>query len=285
MKRFLLILLLFSGFVQSAVTYDTNSSGALTHGVSLTIAHTTTSSDNRLMLVGVTWIDSGILVSNRCNVCDESGEFLGCTYGGVALDDFKVTNNIHVLKLYAPATGNNNIICTWSDLCHVDATVGVTTFSGVSQTAGLGDIVDASGSTSPIKTAITGVSADNMLVDFAAVIRGTSTTMTITEVTGQTMRWNRRAGGDKCSLYPLSGGSTKAGLVGATTLNWTESTNKNWWSLAVEVRQYVAPAVTAKPMRSYISGPGYMVIDGLQYWGMNMPKVMGLWKKAFWLLR
>jgi hypothetical protein len=59
-----------------------------------------------------------------------------------------------------------------------------------------------------------------------------------------------------------------------------------WYSMAVEVLQYVAPPANAgKPMRSYISGPGYMVIDGLQYWGMNMPKVMGLWKKAFWLLR
>jgi parallel beta-helix repeat protein len=247
-----LFLLLFAGFVQSAVTYDTNSSGALTHGVSLTIAHTTTSSANRLMLVGVTWADSGTLVSNRCNICAENGEFYGCTYGGVALDDFKVTNNVHVLKLYAPAVGTNDLICTWSTSCHVDATVGATTFSGVSQTAGLGIAVDASGSTSPITTAITGGSADNLLWDSVGVLRYT-TAMTITEATEQTMRWNRKAGGDKCSPYPLSGGSTKAGLVGATTLNWTESTAKNWWSVAVEVKQYVAPPDTTPPNVSIVS--------------------------------
>jgi hypothetical protein len=46
---------------------------------------------------------------------------------------------------------------------------------------------------------------------------------------------------------------------------------------------YTPPASAGKPMRSYISGPGYMIIDGLQNWGVNMPKVEGLWKKLFWL--
>jgi hypothetical protein len=240
----ILCLLLFAGFVQSAVLYDNNASATMNHDIYLPIAYSTPANSNRLMLVSVVWMTSGTLSGSRCNVCAESGVFSGCSYGGYNLLNLKTTTNNEVLYLYNPPT-SGTLECYWEDICHVDAVVGVTTFSGVSQTAGLGDAVDASGSASPITTALIGVSANNLFWDSVAVARGSAPTMTITPVVGQNPNWNKKAGADKCSTYPLGASSWKQGLSGSTTLNWTESTNKAWWTVGVEVKASTAAGNTA----------------------------------------
>jgi hypothetical protein len=240
----ILFILLFSGLSWSAVLYDNNASATMNHDIYLPIAYSTPANSNRLMLVSVVWMTSGTLSGSRCNVCAESGVFSGCSYGGYNLLNLKTTTNNEVLYLYNPPT-SGTLECYWEDICHVDAVVGVTTFSGVDQTVGLGNPVDASGSSSPITTALIGVSANNLFWDSVAVARGSAPTMTITPVVGQNPNWNKKAGADKCSTYPLGASSWKQGIAGATSLNWTESTNKAWWTVGVEVKASTAAGNTA----------------------------------------
>jgi len=188
-----------------------------TRPATLTISHTTASGADRLMLVGISFVN------------DELETVSSVTYNGVALtlvgsevrsDDGRV----EIWRLIAPPSGTHNVVITFSAPLARAAVAGVMTFTGVHQTTPLGTFASASLScTAPCANPSVNVtSAVNELV-FDTVACETCTSFTVGA--GQTQRWN---------LAPLDGtrpspgaGSTEPGAA-TVTMSWTMGTDDHW---------------------------------------------------------
>jgi hypothetical protein len=188
-----------------------------TRPATLTISHTTGSGADRLMLVGISFVN------------DELETVSSVTYNGVALtlvgsvassDDARV----EIWRLIAPPSGTYNVVITFSAPLARAAEAGVMTFTGVHQTTPLGTFASASlQCTAPCADPSVNVtSAVNELV-FDTVACETCTSFTVGA--GQTQRWN---------LAPLDGprpspgaGSTEPGAA-TVTMSWTVGTDDHW---------------------------------------------------------
>jgi hypothetical protein len=188
-----------------------------TRPANLTISHTTGSGADRLMLVGISFVN------------DETETVSSVTYNGLALtsvdsvassDDARV----EIWRLIAPPSGSYNVVITFSAPLSRAAVAGVMTFTGVHQTTPLGTFASASlQCTAPCADPSVNVtSAVNELV-FDTVACETCTSFTVGA--GQTQGWN---------LDPLDGsrrspgaGSTKPGAA-TVTMSWTVGTDDHW---------------------------------------------------------
>jgi len=230
MKRLILFLLLFSGFVQSADTGFLNGTSFINDGLATDWVNPTNAqySDNSYATVTAakkTFVDSGGLVAQGYGFSIPAG----ATVNGIQLD---------IERKFAGAGCSVSDQQVWLTK---DGTYGYGYVSGNYNSWGTSDSYNTFGNSSNL-WATTWTPAEINSADFGGAI----------------------------SI------SVNAGALASCVASIDHMRIKVY---------YTPPASAGKPMRSYISGPGYMVIDGLQNLGVNMPKVMGLWRNVFWLWR
>jgi len=208
----------------SAPVVDAVSAGD-TRPASLIISHTTGSGADRLMLVGISFVN------------DELETVSSVTYNGAALTSVGTVDNsddarVEIWRLIAPPSGTYDVVITFSAPLARAAVAGVMTFTGVHQTTPLGTFASASLScTAPCADPSVNVtSAVNELV-FDTVACETCTSFTVGA--GQTQGWN---------LATLDGprpspgaGSTEPGAA-TVTMSWTPGTDDHWAIGAVSIK-------------------------------------------------
>ena len=196
-----------------------------TRPATLTISHTTGSGTDRLMLVGISFVN------------DQTETVTSVTYDGVPLTKVGERNSsddarVEIWYLTSPPSGTYNVVITFSAPLGRAAVAGVMTFTGVNQSTPLGTFASASLQCSApcADPSVNVTSAVNELV-FDTVACETCTTLTVGA--GQTQRWN---------LAPLDGprpspgaGSTESGAA-TVTMSWTMGTDDHWAIGAVPIK-------------------------------------------------
>ncbi|WP_040549672.1 carboxypeptidase regulatory-like domain-containing protein [Pedosphaera parvula] len=192
------------GASSSFATITLNASSSTNgNGSSLTFAHTTGAGTNGLLLVGVS--------------TDNSTTVSSVTYGGINLTNVGGATapgnpkpRAEIWSLPNPPVGSNNVVVTLSGSANIVA--GAATFTGVSQTAPLGNFTGTSSSSGSPSVSVS--SASGELV-FDTVSAGAS----VTPGAGQTQRWNQ-------TQAAISGGSSTQPGAASTTMAWT--VNDKW---------------------------------------------------------
>lgn len=217
--------------LHGAIIPDNTSYGTMSNVSTKTIAHTTPSGSNRLMIVGVSAQQPGASVSS-------------VTYNGVALTKLGNVSNasqsrIEIWYLKSPAVGTFNVVLTNSQ--SENAIVGVKTFSGVNLTTTFGTLATSTGNSA--SAFVTATSATDELVYAVVGFNNGSTNQT--PGSGQTEYY------DQTINSSISGaGSSKAGASSVTS-SWTSTSSP--WSIG---------AVSIKPAASIFPGG----VSGASVW-------------------
>lgn len=206
-----------TGVVLDASTTTTATTGPIT------IAHTTGSGSNRLMLVGIS--DRNRLVSS-------------VTYGGVPLtlvgeNSLNGNARVALYMLLNPASGTANVVVNFNVVPDYGAVVNVATYSGVDQSSPLGTFASAQNFKNPPTVSVSAAVGD-VVYDVVAARNST-----LIAGTGQTQRWNINSGSEI-----TGGGSTKPGAA-TTTTTWTVSGNVDWAIGAVAIKPASAVSSTS----------------------------------------
>jgi uncharacterized repeat protein (TIGR01451 family) len=208
---------------QVAVDSVSSSSSASFTGTgahTLTFAHTTATTVNGLLLVGVDMDINGV----------HGATVTGVTYNGVALtsvgahNDAAPSRRVEMWYLLAPVNGAENIAVT-VDL-PTNGTVGVvagaTTFTDVDQTVPLGTFVSANGANAAYSQLDVPSVVNGMVLDTVAI----SGADTITIPAWQSQQWNVTQGGTNSVT------GSGSGRAGAPSLPFSETFNGNTnWSM------------------------------------------------------
>jgi uncharacterized repeat protein (TIGR01451 family) len=186
----LFLLLLTATFSAGQVAVDATTNGSATMNgtaATLTVAHTTTTTANRVLIVGVS-----INITNN-----SAGAVTGVTYNGTALtligahNDTNGTRRVEMWYQLAPATGNHNVIVTVNTGGVNEGVVaGATTFTGVDQTVPLGTFVSADGAAGANSQADVPSVVNGMILDTLA----TDGTQTVGVPGPQVAQWNVQRG-------------------------------------------------------------------------------------------
>ena len=199
-----------------------------------TWAHTCAGSD-RVLLVGISYYDSGDTVS-------------AVTYNSVALtvvSSSTVSNGQYTSTMYrliAPATGSNTVSVTFTGSVF-DFGAGAVSFTGADQTTPLGTAVTATGTDTTPTVTVTSASGE-IVVDALTIVH--SGTLTVDG--SQSQRWNS-AGASGHIKYA---GSTEAGAA-TTTMSWSNSTSQAW----------AISGVSVKPVASAAAGVRQLCLTGV----------------------
>jgi hypothetical protein len=177
------------------------------NSTTFTVAHTTGTGNNRLMLVGIS---------------DKNKFVNSVTYGGVPLTlvGESVSNgnaHMHIYSLINPAAGTANVVVNLTANPDKGIVVGVTTFNNVDQATPLGTFASAESKSSTASVAVT--SAAGELVYDVATYRNT----TMTVGSGQTALYNINSGGE----VDGGGTSTKPGAA-SVTMSWNGASSQDW---------------------------------------------------------
>jgi len=220
-KIFWMVMILISfslnQFTLAQVTIDATSTGFATAGTTITVSHTTGSSDNRLMLVGISWREGDTISS--------------VLYGDDALS--RVGKNIvsanartSIWYMLDPPTGSANVVVTRSGgNFSKGGIVGVMTFYGVDPNTPLNTYSSLYGnSTNPTLTGIPS-NPDELVFNVVALQNQNLTGVGA----GQTIQWNIPSGDEM-----RGGGSTKTGTSPTATMSWT-SASDDWSMSAVSI--------------------------------------------------
>ena len=219
------------------VAVDSTSSGTATIGgvgsSTLTIAHTTTNTANRVLIVGVS-----ININNS-----PATAVTGITYNGTALtlvgahNDANNTRRVEMWYLLAPANGTFDAVVTVNvpSAVNVGVAAGVTTFTGVDQTVPLGTFVSADGA-----------AGGNSQLDVPSVVNGmvmdtlaTDGTQTVAMGPGtQAQQWNVRSS-NNANTGVRATGSTRGGAP-SVPVSETFSGTSNWSLGAVSINPTTA---------------------------------------------
>ena len=218
---------------QVAVDATTNGSGTLNGGAAtLTFAHNTTNTANRLLIVGVS-----INIPNG-----SSPRVLGVTYNGVGLhfigahNDAGGTRRVEMWYLLAPTSGGHSVIVTVNTAGQQDPVVaGATTFTGVDQTVPLGSFVSADGAAA----VCTGIGSGCSSLDVPSVVNGmvldtlaTGGDQTVAASGPQTAQWNQNTGNTATDVRGT--GSSRTGAP-SVPISETFSGTSNWSLGAVSI--------------------------------------------------
>lgn len=217
--------------LHGAIIPDNTSYGTMSNVSTKTIAHTTPSGSNRLMIVGVSAQQPGASVSS-------------VTYNGVALTKLGNVSNasqsrIEIWYLKSPAVGTFNVVLTNSQ--SENAIVGVKTFSGVNLTTTFGTLATSTGNSA--SAFVTATSATDELVYAVVGFNNGSTNQT--PGSGQTEYYDQTINSSICGA-----GSSKAG-ASSVTMSWTSTSSP--WSIG---------AVSIKPAASIFPGG----VSGASVW-------------------
>ena len=199
---------------------------------SKTISHTTSSGNDRLMLVGVS-------INN-----DFFETVTSVTYDGVSLTLVGTRQNdddsrVEIWRLIAPPAGTANVVVNFSAGLDESAVIGVITFTGVDQTTPLGTFVSNIGNSTTASVSVS--SATGELVLDVVSAEDDEVEGSISAGSGQTQYWDLR-GTSSPDLW--GGGSTEPG-AGSVTMSWSVEESDQWAIGAVPIKpETTAPTVT-----------------------------------------
>lgn len=230
----LLLMLLGLPNLRAQVAVDaTTSASATMNGTSatLTFAHTTTTTANRVLLVGVSInITSG-----------PTAGVVSVTYNGTALNfvgahnDAGGTRRVEMWYLLAPANGGHNVVVTVNTTGVNEGVVaGATTFTGVDQTVPLGTFVSADGAAGANSKLDVPSVVNGMILDTLA----TDGTQTVTVSGPQVQQWNARSG-STTNPGVRGVGSSRAGAP-SVPVSETFSGTSNWSLGAISINPSTA---------------------------------------------
>ena len=193
------------------VTLDGVVSSGTADGVStINVSHTTGTSSNRLMLVGIS--------SNSYNSARtiNSVKFGTTDLTLVGSRENEAGRLIAIYGLIGPPSGvSGTVTVTFSGSVNYGIVVGVVNFAGVDQVDPLGDFVSAVGT----ETATISVDVPTNPNDwvFDTIFLGAATVPSVNEGTSQSSQWNL------LSDRARGAGSTKQATTETTTMSWTTS--------------------------------------------------------------
>ncbi|MFZ0734923.1 MAG: C25 family cysteine peptidase [Candidatus Sulfotelmatobacter sp.] len=244
---FLAALFFLTAVTSAQVVLDATTSGSATMrgtAATLTIAHTTTTTANRLMLVGVS-----INITNN-----SAGAVTGITWNGTPLsllgahNDAGGTRRVEMWYLLAPGTGNHSVILTVNTGGVSEGVVaGISTFTGVDQNVPLGTFTSADGAAGAFAALDVPSVINGMILDTLAV----DGTQTVTIPGPQIQQWSVQRG------FSTNPGVTGVGSIrsGAPSvpISQTFSGTSNWSYGAVSINPStadiaVSTSVSAVPL-------------------------------------
>ncbi|MEI7437298.1 MAG: SdrD B-like domain-containing protein, partial [bacterium] len=212
-----------------AIAVDRVSTGKVS-GVSLTISHATGTGTNRLMLVGVAIgaYTTGARVTN-------------VTYGTQSLtmvvtNEYNAGNQgrVEIWKLVNPNPGTSNVVIQLNAVTARPIIAGVSTFTGVDQTAPFNTTNKAAGSSLSAS-----VTATNGAMFYGAVgVNKTTPSAALTSQAGQTNLWTGIA--NNGNSYASGSGDIKGGATTNTTFTWTLSATGEWAAGALGLKAAVS---------------------------------------------
>jgi uncharacterized repeat protein (TIGR01451 family) len=201
---------------------------------SMTVAHTTGTGQNRLMLVGIS-----LEADNSSSITVTSVSYAGQSLTRVGL---RTQDEAHsqMWRLVNPPSGAGTVTVTVSNAASEDSiVVGVATFTGVDQTTPLGTVAGSNGTSASPSINVSSATGELVLAVLAA-----DDGRTATDAGGQTSRWNLRT---ETGADGIRGaGSTKAGAT-STTLSWTLDVS-DWWAV---VAAPIKPAPSVVPSTTF----------------------------------
>jgi uncharacterized repeat protein (TIGR01451 family) len=218
-------------FAQATFDAQSNNPFVLTSVANTaTLAHTTTTAQNRLLLVAV-----------HMNVIPSIGTTVtSITYGGQpltllnAITDASDDTRTEVWYRLNPATGANNVVVTAGGITpgqSIETVVSATTFSDADQ-AVPGSATNA-GANDPATVSIAAANGTDIIVDFISARE----TVTLTP-DAQTQGYNTSSGGTNNDVQASVSG--RAAATPTTNMSWNVSANRNWSIVAVNIRQALA---------------------------------------------
>lgn len=204
------------------ITLDATSVGTGTRVISLTVSHTVSAGNDRILMIGVGF-----------NNNPSSAVVASVTYGGVPATFVAQVaqgndTRSEIWRLLAPAVGTANIVVTLSELplSNTGFVVGGASFFGVDQAAPLGSVGTAAATTGLASVTIASA-AGELVFDTASA---EDTGGPLTPGAGQSVLWNAEGGSG--SRRTQCGGSTKAGAL-SVTMEWTLDVSEDWAIVAV----------------------------------------------------
>jgi prepilin-type N-terminal cleavage/methylation domain-containing protein len=201
---------------------------------SMTVAHTTASGSDRLMLVGISYNNDGYET-----VTGVTYNTVPLTLVGTAARDDDAT--IYIYRLVAPDTGTHDVVITFSSALDHGAVAGVMTFTGVEQTTPLGTFASAFGDGNASVTVSS--AADELVFSVVSAEYATSLTPSGT----QTERWNLNTDGNSTR----GAGGTEAGAATVT----------HSWATTASGDHYAIGGVSIKPAAPTVDCTGTGVIN------------------------
>jgi uncharacterized repeat protein (TIGR01451 family) len=234
--RIFFLLLVFVATVAAAqVAVDTTTSSKATYNTTgnhtLTFAHTTANTANRIIIVGVSMNISAV----------PGAVVTGITYNGTALisigshNDVGNTRRVEMWYLLAPTNGNHNVLVTVNvpTAGTVALAAGATTFTGVDQTVPLGSLASADGAAGANSQLDVPSVVNGMILDTLA----TGGNQTVTVSGPQVSQWNQNTGGGGTDVS-----GTGSSRTGAPSVPISETFNgtSNWSLGAVSINPSTA---------------------------------------------
>ena len=227
-------LLVVTSFLHAQVALDSSSASSASFRTAgsntLTFGHTTTTTANRVLLVGVS-----------LNMTSVAATVTGVTYGGVALtsvgshNDAGGTQRVEMWYLLAPASGTANVVVTVNLPARgrVGVVAGATTFTDVDQTVPLGSFVSADGANAAYSQLDVPSVVNGMVLDTLSINGAEGVTIPA----WQNSQWNQSTTDGTNDV--TGSGSSRAG---APSLPFSEtfSGNSNWSLGAVSINPSTA---------------------------------------------
>lgn len=215
------------------ITLDATSVVTGTRVISLSVAHTVTAGNDRILMVGVGF-----------NNNPDTAIVASVTYGGVPATFVASAINSNdarseLWQLLAPTVGTANVVVTLSELPNSNTgfVVGNASFFGVDQAVPLGSVGTAFG-TDALAT-VTIASAVNELV--WSIGSAEDSGALLTAGAGQSVLTNDQGGSG--SRRTESGTSTKPGAVSVTN-TWALSVVEDWAIIAAAMLEAPPPPVS-----------------------------------------
>ncbi|MBK6902404.1 MAG: DUF11 domain-containing protein [Saprospirales bacterium] len=207
------------------VVANTSSNSTSTNSNSFSVSHQTLAGDNRLMLVGISYVDNA---SNTRQVNT-------VTYGAQNLTQVGISRNTtgdvvtEVWSLMAPTVGTTNVTVTWNE-SHNAKVVGVMTFTNVDQTTPLGTPSTGIGNASAPSLVISSAT-DEIVFD---AVSWANDGLGVSPGGGQTERWDHDE--DVTGTDLTGAASTETGAA-SVTMSWSDE-NIEWAHIAFAIKPF-----------------------------------------------
>src|SRR5438445_566690 len=194
----------------AGIAFDAASAWASGNSAGFTWAHTVSSGNDRLLLVGLS-------LAPRQNQKVQSVTFNGQSLTRVAFRNNSNESRAEVWQLVAPASGTHSIVVTMNAATAAETVCGATSWTGVDQGDPIGGVVEAKGRSDQASVDVPTTGGD-VVHDVLAV----SGDVTATVGSGQTSHWN-----DAVAAGVRGAGSDEPG-AGTVTMSWDLGASARW---------------------------------------------------------